>query len=103
MQYLFPNDFIFGTSTAATQIETAFEHDWQGYTTKDGFVFDRTTDQDRKSTRLNSSHTVISYAVFCLKKKKNAINVQPLKKNVTRFLIGRKSSTQRIYNDRCVN
>src|SRR2546426_6482866 len=28
------------------------------------------TDQDRKSTRLNSSHLVISYAVFCLKKKK---------------------------------
>src|SRR5438034_4305851 len=27
--------------------------------------------QDRKSTRLNSSHTVISYAVFCLKKKKD--------------------------------
>src|SRR5947207_9170385 len=26
--------------------------------------------RDRKSTRLNSSHTVISYAVFCLKKKK---------------------------------
>src|SRR5436190_12129184 len=26
--------------------------------------------QDRKSTRLNSSHTVISYAVFCLKKKR---------------------------------
>src|SRR5476649_3013690 len=29
---------------------------------------------DRKSTRLNSSHTVISYAVFCLKKKKNQNN-----------------------------
>src|SRR5438034_4077334 len=27
--------------------------------------------KDRKSTRLNSSHTVISYAVFCLKKKKH--------------------------------
>src|SRR5690349_22605400 len=27
--------------------------------------------QDRKSTRLNSSHVEISYAVFCLKKKKN--------------------------------
>src|SRR2546426_5777274 len=27
--------------------------------------------EDRKSTRLNSSHLVISYAVFCLKKKKN--------------------------------
>src|SRR2546426_7927294 len=30
---------------------------------------------DRKSTRLNSSHLVISYAVFCLKKKKKTINV----------------------------
>src|SRR5438132_2008016 len=29
---------------------------------------------DRKSTRLNSSHTVISYAVFCLKKKKKYNN-----------------------------
>src|SRR5256885_6067543 len=28
--------------------------------------------RDRKSTRLNSSHLVISYAVFCLKKKKSA-------------------------------
>src|SRR5260221_6798978 len=30
---------------------------------------------DRKSTRLNSSHTVISYAVFCLKKKKDKIKL----------------------------
>src|SRR5438874_5499141 len=30
------------------------------------------TKTDRKSTRLNSSHVEISYAVFCLKKKKNA-------------------------------
>src|SRR5256885_17220894 len=30
-------------------------------------------DTDRKSTRLNSSHLVISYAVFCLKKKKNIL------------------------------
>src|SRR5258708_25058131 len=29
------------------------------------------TSGDRKSTRLNSSHQIISYAVFCLKKKKN--------------------------------
>src|SRR2546427_4914337 len=29
-------------------------------------------DQDRKSTRLNSSHSQISYAVFCLKKKKKS-------------------------------
>src|SRR3989454_4174366 len=31
--------------------------------------------RDRKSTRLNSSHLVISYAVFCLKKKKKTITV----------------------------
>src|SRR2546430_3685138 len=30
--------------------------------------------RDRKSTRLNSSHSQISYAVFCLKKKKNKTN-----------------------------
>src|SRR5438128_8390142 len=33
---------------------------------------DTWTTQDRKSTRLNSSHGSISYAVFCLKKKKDA-------------------------------
>src|SRR5256885_9634332 len=32
--------------------------------------------QDRKSTRLNSSHLVISYAVFCLKKKKHSAHYQ---------------------------
>src|SRR5688500_19727641 len=32
--------------------------------------------QDRKSTRLNPSHLVISYAVFCLKKKINAIKIR---------------------------
>src|SRR5260221_4296027 len=40
----------------------------------------RLQQQDRKSTRLNSSHTVISYAVFCLKKKKKSlvVNVSPI-------------------------
>src|SRR3989454_8376570 len=33
---------------------------------------------DRKSTRLNSSHLVISYAVFCLKKKKNTCTMYVL-------------------------
>src|SRR5690606_40832681 len=32
--------------------------------------------RDRKSTRLNSSHVKISYAVFCLKKKKKAVRMQ---------------------------
>src|SRR2546426_9255837 len=35
---------------------------------------EQTTALDRKSTRLNSSHLVISYAVFCLKKKKKIIH-----------------------------
>src|SRR5438445_7059862 len=38
-------------------------------------TYRRRVQEDRKSTRLNSSHANISYAVFCLKKKK----IQPLK------------------------
>src|SRR5260221_14700244 len=41
--------------------------DLEGYT---DVATARDGEEDRKSTRLNSSHTVISYAVFCLKKKK---------------------------------
>src|SRR3712207_8424783 len=47
-----------------------------GVATLDGFgQFDRA---DRKSTRLNSSHANISYAVFCLKKKTNILSSIPL-------------------------
>src|SRR5438034_5827383 len=42
------------------------------YTSKSGETYQLNL-LDRKSTRLNSSHTVISYAVFCLKKKKKII------------------------------
>src|SRR2546427_2005369 len=38
-------------------------------------------DQDRKSTRLNSSHSQISYAVFCLKKKKKTTTKTYVNKN----------------------
>src|SRR6266446_7839797 len=41
--------------------------------------------QDRKSTRLNSSHLVISYAVFCLKKK--------TKKQILRFILKKRATT----------
>src|SRR5438309_5800353 len=40
----------------------------------------RPANRDRKSTRLNSSHSSISYAVFCLKKKKKKKKNQPKKK-----------------------
>src|SRR5256885_6608111 len=39
--------------------------------------------RDRKSTRLNSSHLVISYAVFCLKKKKSYESMAPAKATTT--------------------
>src|SRR3712207_7118992 len=39
-------------------------------------AFGNVSDRDRKSTRLNSSHANISYAVFCLKKKKKKYNLQ---------------------------
>src|SRR3712207_8056211 len=42
--------------------------------------------QDRKSTRLNSSHANISYAVFCLKKKKNSLLCSSLLFSVVTFL-----------------
>src|SRR5256885_10642022 len=82
--------FFFFNDTATTEIYTLSLHDalpiFLGWLVTGAGVFavwaaldreppDRTRDGgavalDRKSTRLNSSHLVISYAVFCLKKKK---------------------------------
>src|SRR5258708_30364531 len=45
-----------------------------GMAANDGSVFFRKYG-DRKSTRLNSSHQIISYAVFCLKKKKTTLSL----------------------------
>src|SRR3712207_8055345 len=48
----------------------------KGQLSTDASVLEKLRDaQDRKSTRLNSSHANISYAVFCLKKKKNRSNL----------------------------
>src|SRR3712207_8922923 len=48
---------------------------------------DRTELTDRKSTRLNSSHANISYAVFCLKKKKNRKSYTSITRNPTRRVV----------------
>src|ERR1039457_7306896 len=72
--------FFFFNDTATTEIYTLSLHDalpicclksasicwryWSSWSCR-----------DRKSTRLNSSHLVISYAVFCLKKKKNSSRI----------------------------
>src|SRR5947207_10328606 len=78
-----PPYFFFFNYTATTEIytlslhdalpisrERLVERDHGGLAPQRGV---RGPDQDRKSTRLNSSHTVISYAVFCLKKKKTTL------------------------------
>src|SRR5256885_10824325 len=70
--------FFFFNDTATTEIYTLSLHDALPISTKSqpaaGFsllcVHVHLPWGDRKSTRLNSSHLVISYAVFCLKKKK---------------------------------
>src|SRR5690625_6965144 len=60
---------MFGTylaETSAVEVGTV-EHDIFQYKKNEKVIFEII---DRKSTRLNSSHVAISYAVFCLKKKK---------------------------------
>src|SRR5215216_7201038 len=69
--------FFFFNDTATTEIYTLSLHDalpdsrssWAPRASSCTFPPDPST-RDRKSTRLNSSHQIISYAVFCLKKKK---------------------------------
>src|SRR2546427_5869126 len=72
--------FFFFNDTATTEIYTLSLHDALPIWIRRGRrcaaiwrappVLPRARKQDRKSTRLNSSHSQISYAVFCLKKKK---------------------------------
>src|SRR5256885_11024878 len=77
---------FFFNDTATTEIYTLSLHDALPIYSRFGFVTNTASGnvssytigsdgalmllKDRKSTRLNSSHLVISYAVFCLKKKK---------------------------------
>src|SRR5258705_9820722 len=50
--------------------------------------------RDRKSTRLNSSHLGISYAVFCFKKKKHTSELQSLRPLLCRLLLEKKKETR---------
>src|SRR2546430_6201951 len=76
--------FFFFNDTATTEIYTLSLHDALPILSMTlsltavfiplllmGGILGRLFHEDRKSTRLNSSHSQISYAVFCLKKKKN--------------------------------
>src|SRR5256885_8700637 len=95
-EYILYFSFFFFNDTATTEIYTLSLHDALPISLAEGGEVGRLSmrieggvrtellveeEEDRKSTRLNSSHLVISYAVFCLKKKKkNTDAVMPLSK-----------------------
>src|SRR5437763_4147434 len=56
---------------AQAGLNVAVQREWLPL--RDPVYFEKFSPADRKSTRLNSSHRCISYAVFCLKKKKNKL------------------------------
>src|SRR2546430_11626996 len=65
------------TSVAATARVPHAHHDDRSFIRKYIFTTDHKIIGDRKSTRLNSSHSQISYAVFCLKKKRLRVAIAP--------------------------
>src|SRR5436190_16994992 len=93
MRHFFDTTFFFFKYSATTGIYTLSLHDalpildwvdpttvaagtlWSRHYQASFNLPDDRTRPDRKSTRLNSSHTVSSYAVFCLKKKKNTHSI----------------------------
>src|SRR5438132_9956472 len=74
---LFPYTTLFRSSAVGTRALGTHEHPRRHHREEADPV---EIERDRKSTRLNSSHTVISYAVFCLKKKKKKKNEKKTKK-----------------------
>src|SRR6266853_3281308 len=84
--------FFFFNDTATTEIYTLSLHDALPISRSRARPWPRGPEghapgsRDRKSTRLNSSHSQISYAVFCLKKKKKKLSLLD-----SRILCGNKS------------
>src|SRR2546428_3563349 len=86
--------FFFFNDTATTEIYTLSLHDalpiypddrsWRKLRCASSDLRPTRSPRDRKSTRLNSSHDQISYAVFCLKKKKIAPNNFPARAQLNR-------------------
>src|SRR5256885_10733781 len=79
---LFPYTTLFRSVLSGARVPYAMARDGIFFKIADGIhpkyrtpgralIFQGVLARDRKSTRLNSSHLVISYAVFCLKKKKS--------------------------------
>src|SRR6266542_1387643 len=98
--------FSFFNDTSTTEIYTLSLHDALPISTRSAFCVPTqatssklvtTAPADRKSTRLNSSHGSISYAVFCLQKKKNFLKLTGASMN------GRYVATQAGWMERAVS
>src|SRR3712207_7678808 len=87
---LFPYTTLFRSQMNVAQMNDYIKADSLAFISIDGLyralgedLRDEAQPQDRKSTRLNSSHANISYAVFCLKKKKNTTSRIPYPSRAT--------------------
>src|SRR6266540_4702324 len=89
MLFVFCFCFFFFNDTATTEIYTLSLHDALPIfadgipPNKTAWMHEEYVGGDRKSTRLNSSHITISYAVFCLKKKKTKKKTKTKQKKKT--------------------
>src|SRR2546427_8443943 len=91
---LFPYTTLFRSTLGNLSSVTDPANHTRGFTYET--TFNRVTSitnpvTDRKSTRLNSSHSQISYAVFCLKKKKHTSELQSQSNLVCRLLLEKKN------------
>src|SRR5260221_7568657 len=84
-----PRSTLFPYTTLFRSLESA-RSEWFVAGTQQSLFAMAGSGLDRKSTRLNSSHTVISYAVFCLKKKKHTSELQSHSDLVCRLLLEKK-------------
>src|SRR2546430_7324301 len=84
---LFPYTTLFRSAQPLCQARGDFDEIWEPFCehfARTVGVATKELSEDRKSTRLNSSHSQISYAVFCLKKKKKHTNASSLFSKLTK-------------------
>src|SRR2546421_8898432 len=87
---LFPYTTLFRSNQCTARPIAGVWHDnWSDFTEEEKHSSCHAR-RDRKSTRLNSSHDQISYAVFCLKKKKHTSELQSRSDLVCRLLLEKK-------------
>src|SRR2546430_4292706 len=82
-----PRSTLFPYTTLFRSLVRVFDHDDRGvHHRSDGDRDAPERHEDRKSTRLNSSHSQISYAAFCLKKTRDVLIVRSNDTHIVRIL-----------------